>query len=101
MVILNQSKERFPETLSYITCPGDRVTTVVSTMGIFTKPAGKGELCLTACLPDPAMASLEDAIKQVRDNCGWPLKTAERVEEVSRPTPDELKLLRWLVPRRS
>jgi acyl CoA:acetate/3-ketoacid CoA transferase alpha subunit/acyl CoA:acetate/3-ketoacid CoA transferase beta subunit len=101
IVILNQSKERFPETLSYVTSPGDRVTTVISTMGIFTKPSGKGELCLAACLPDPAIASLEDAIKQVQDNCGWPLKLAERVEEVSSPTPDELKLLRWLVPRRS
>jgi acyl CoA:acetate/3-ketoacid CoA transferase alpha subunit/acyl CoA:acetate/3-ketoacid CoA transferase beta subunit len=101
IVILNQSKDRFPETMSYVTCPGDQVTTVVSTMGVFRKPAGKGELRLTACLPDPALASLEDEIKQVQDNCGWSLKLADRVEEVPNPTPDELKLLRWLVPRRS
>jgi acyl CoA:acetate/3-ketoacid CoA transferase alpha subunit/acyl CoA:acetate/3-ketoacid CoA transferase beta subunit len=101
IVILNQSKDRFPETMSYVTCPGDQVTTVVSTMGIFRKPAGKGELRLTACLPDPALASLEDEIKQVQDNCGWSLELAHRVEEVPNPTPDELKLLRWLVPRRS
>ncbi|HEY78699.1 MAG TPA: hypothetical protein G4O09_06265 [Dehalococcoidia bacterium] len=101
IVILNQSKDRFPETMSYVTCPGDRVTTVISTMGVFRKPAGKGELRLAACLPDPALASLEDEIKQVQDNCGWSLKLADRVEEVSHPTPDELKLLRWLVPQRS
>jgi acyl CoA:acetate/3-ketoacid CoA transferase alpha subunit/acyl CoA:acetate/3-ketoacid CoA transferase beta subunit len=101
IVILNQSKDRFPETMSYVTCPGDRVTTVVSTMGVFRKPAGKGELRLAACLPDPALASLEDEIKQVQDNCGWSLKLADRVEEVPKPTPDELKLLRWLVPQRS
>jgi acyl CoA:acetate/3-ketoacid CoA transferase alpha subunit/acyl CoA:acetate/3-ketoacid CoA transferase beta subunit len=100
IVILNQSKDRFPETLSFVTCPGDRVTTVVSTMGVFRKPAGKGELRLAACLPDPVLVSLEDEIKKVQENCGWSLKLADRVEEVSKPTPDELKLLRWLVPRR-
>jgi len=101
IVILNQSKDRFPKTLSYVTCPGDRVTTVVSTMGVFTKPTGKGELHLAACFPDPKLSNLEDRIKQVQDNCGWLLKLADRVEEVPKPTPDELKLLRWLVPLRS
>ncbi len=98
IVILNQSKDRFPETLPYITCPGNRVTTVVSTMGVFTKPIGKAELRLAACLPDPKIPSLEDRIKRVQDNCGWPLKLADRVEELAKPTTDELKLLRWLVP---
>ena len=101
IVIVNQAKDRFAETLSYVTCPGDRVTTVVSTMGIFTKPTGKGELRLAACFPDPELSSLEDMIKQVHDNCGWQLKLADRVEEVPRPTPDELKMLRWLVPSHS
>jgi len=98
LVILNQSKDRFPETLPYTTCPGDRVTTVVSTMGVFTKPIGKTELRLAACLPDPKLPGLEDRIKRVQDNCGWLLKLSDKVEEVAKPTPDELKLLRWLVP---
>jgi acyl CoA:acetate/3-ketoacid CoA transferase alpha subunit/acyl CoA:acetate/3-ketoacid CoA transferase beta subunit len=101
IVILNQSKDRFPETVPYITCPGDRVTKVISTMGVFTKPVGKAELRLAACLPDPKIPSLEHRIKRVRDNCGWPLKLGDKVKEVANPTPDELKLLRWLVPLRS
>jgi len=100
IVILNQSKDRFPETLPYVTCPGERVTTVVSTMGVFTKSTGKEELRLVACFPDPKLSSLEDRIKRVQDNCNWPLKLADKVEEVAKPTPDELKLLRWLVPQR-
>jgi acyl CoA:acetate/3-ketoacid CoA transferase alpha subunit/acyl CoA:acetate/3-ketoacid CoA transferase beta subunit len=100
IVILNQSKDRFPETLPYITCPGDRVTTVVSTMGVLTKPIGKAELSLVACLPDSKLPDLEDRIKRVQDNCGWLIKLADKVREVARPTPDELKLLRWLVPWR-
>ncbi len=101
IVILNQSKERFPESLPYITCSGDRVSTVVSNMGVFTKPNGQAELHLTACLPDSTIPSLEDRIKRVQENCGWPLKLADKVEELAKPTPDELKLLRWLAPRRS
>ena len=101
LVILNQSPGRFPETLPYITCPGDRVTTVVSTMGVFSKAIGKAELRLAACFPDSKLPSLEDRIKRVQDNCGWRLKLADKVEEVAKPTPDELKFLRWLVPLRS
>ena len=67
-------------------------------MGIFSKPQGKGELHLTACFPDPEISSLEDGIKKVQENCGWPLKLADKVEEVPVPTPEELKMLRWLVP---
>jgi len=101
IVIVNQSKDRFPETLPYITCPGDRVTRVISTMGIFAKPAGQDELHLTACLPDPELPALEDRIKRVREACGWPLKLADHVKEVPGPAPDELVLLRRLLPASS
>ena len=100
IVIINQSKERFADTLAYTTCPGDRVTTVISNMGVFTKPTGRGELRLSACLPDPKLPSLKDRIKRVQDNCGWPLKLADKVKEVAKPTPDELKLQRWLISQR-
>ena len=99
IVIISQSKERFPQTLAYLTCPGDRVTTVVSTMGVFRKPASRGELRLAACFPAPKLSKLEDEIRRVQDHCGWPLKLADRVREVAKPTPDELKLLRWLMSR--
>jgi len=101
LVIVNQSKDRFPEELSYITCPGDRVTTVVSTMGIFRKPSGKGELRLAACLPDNDTITIEERIQQVQDNCSWPLVTAEDVEVIPGPTSEELTLLRRLLPVRS
>ena len=101
IVILNQSKDRFPKTLPYVTCPGERVTTVVSTMGVLRKPVGKRELRLAAYFPAPRLSNLEDEIRQVQDNCGWLLKLDDRVGEVAKPTPDELKLLRWLVPLRS
>jgi hypothetical protein len=70
-------------------------------MGIFTKPAGQDELHLTACLPDPELPALEDRVKRVREACGWPLKLADDVKEVPGPVPDELALLRRLLPANS
>jgi glutaconate CoA-transferase subunit B len=72
------------------------VTTVVSTMGIFKKPNPRDELHLVACFPNPQNQSLEERVREIRNHCGWDLRTAPVVEEVPDPTPEELKLLRWL-----
>jgi acyl CoA:acetate/3-ketoacid CoA transferase alpha subunit/acyl CoA:acetate/3-ketoacid CoA transferase beta subunit len=96
IVCLNQSKDRFVDTLAYVTGLGKSVTTVVSTMGIFRKPDPQSELHLAACFPGPHGRSLEDKVKEIRNHCGWDLKTAPVVEEVSRPSPEELRLLRWI-----
>jgi acyl CoA:acetate/3-ketoacid CoA transferase alpha subunit/acyl CoA:acetate/3-ketoacid CoA transferase beta subunit len=98
MVVLEQSRQRFVQKLPFITCPGGRVTTVISTMGVFKKSIGRAELRLTACFPNPAGASLEEQIKQVQDNCGWRLGRGGKVREVPRPTRSELELLRSLLP---
>ncbi len=96
IVIINQSKDRFVETLPYVTCPGIRMTTVVSNMGIFKKAIGKEELKLAACFPNSKVIDLQERIKLVRDQCGWTLKTADKVEEISAPSPEELISLRRL-----
>ena len=96
ILCLKQSKDRFVDRLPYITGRGDSVTTVVSTMGIFRKPAHGGELQLVACFPDDTGRSLESRVEEVRANCGWDLKTAPIVEEISRPSLEELQLLRKL-----
>jgi acyl CoA:acetate/3-ketoacid CoA transferase alpha subunit/acyl CoA:acetate/3-ketoacid CoA transferase beta subunit len=96
ILCLNQKKDRFVNKLGYITGPGDAVTTVVSTMGIFKKPNPQDELNLAACFQNPQRQSLEERVREVRNHCGWDLKTAPVVEEVPGPTPEELKLLRWL-----
>ena len=97
ILILNQSRERFVETLPYVTAKGDQVSTVISTMGVFKKEPCKAELLLIACFPDPKGASLEKLIKEVEDNCGWPLKSADEVQQLPEPTKDELNLLRSLL----
>ncbi len=96
IVILNQSKKRFVDTLPYVTARGDRVSRVISTMGVFSKAPGKVELCLMACFPDQRGALLEERIREVENNCGWALKSAEEVYQLPEPTQDELHLLRSL-----
>lgn len=94
IVILNQSKDRFVETLPYVTVKGDRVKTIVSTMGVFKKSSGKEELVLTACFPRPRRGSLNQAIQEIENHCGWPLKRAQDVKQLPVPSRDELTILR-------
>jgi acyl CoA:acetate/3-ketoacid CoA transferase alpha subunit/acyl CoA:acetate/3-ketoacid CoA transferase beta subunit len=96
IVCLNQSKDRFVDTLPYVTGCGNAVTTVVSTMGVFRKPNPRDELQLAACFPDTQGRSLEEKVKEIRNHCGWDLKMASMIEEVSRPSTEELQLLRRL-----
>jgi len=96
IICLDQSKDRFVDKLAYVTGRGIAVTTVVSTMGVFKKPGPQDELHLVACFPNPHAHSLEERVKEIRNHCGWDLKTAPVVEEVPRPSPEELQLLRWI-----
>jgi acyl CoA:acetate/3-ketoacid CoA transferase alpha subunit/acyl CoA:acetate/3-ketoacid CoA transferase beta subunit len=96
IMCLDQSKDRFVDKLTYVTGRGYSVTAVVSTMGIFRKPTPQDELHLVACFPNPHAPSLEERVKEIRNHCGWDLKTAPVIEEAPRPSPEELRLLRWL-----
>ena len=96
IICLDQSKDRFVETLAYVTGRGDAVTTVVSTMGIFRKSNPQDELHLVACFPNPHARGPEEIVMEIRDHCGWEIKTAPVVAEVPRPSAEELQLLRWL-----
>jgi acyl CoA:acetate/3-ketoacid CoA transferase alpha subunit/acyl CoA:acetate/3-ketoacid CoA transferase beta subunit len=97
VLCLDQSKDRFVDKLAYVTGLGNSVTTVVSTMGIFRKTNPEDELHLVACFPNAHAHSLEERVKEIRSHCGWDLKTAPVVEEIPKPDPEELRLLRWIM----
>ena len=100
LVVVNQSKDRFPARLPYVTCPGKNVTAVVTDRGVFRKNAGTGELELAACLPDGDLPALVDRIRRIRENCGWEFRAHGVVEDLPLPEQEELDLLRSLVPPR-
>jgi acyl CoA:acetate/3-ketoacid CoA transferase beta subunit/acyl CoA:acetate/3-ketoacid CoA transferase alpha subunit len=96
ILILHQSRKRFVETLPYVTARGDKVSKVISTLGVFRKSPGQAELLLVACIPDPEGTSLEAKIKDIESRCIWRFKRAERIDFLAGPTNDELYMLRNL-----
>jgi acyl CoA:acetate/3-ketoacid CoA transferase alpha subunit/acyl CoA:acetate/3-ketoacid CoA transferase beta subunit len=96
IVAMDQSSGRFLETLPYVTSPGNRVSSVVSDLGVFRKAEGTQKLYLAACFPDPLLDH-EKKIARIRDRCGWPLEVPDTVEEMAPPRRKELRLLRQLM----
>ncbi|MHA1924354.1 MAG: CoA-transferase [Candidatus Thorarchaeota archaeon] len=99
VLIMLQSPRRFVERVPYITCPGAKVKTLVSSMGVFEKANGE-EFNLTKYFASPALSSKNKAIDSIKENCGWELIIAPDIQEVTPPTLEELRLLRVFDPNR-
>jgi acyl CoA:acetate/3-ketoacid CoA transferase beta subunit len=95
-----QTPKRFVEKVSYITSPGKRVTTLVSTLGIFEKLDNEQEFTLTGYFYHPSGLTKEEKVSYIKDNCGWELKVFPELQEIPQPTRDELLLLRIFDPYR-
>ena len=88
-----QSRERFLDRVPYVTAPGDRITAVVSTLGVYEKD--QGELVLTRVFGEDAAG----AARECRERCGWDLHVARDLAVVPPPSNDELRTLRVMDPR--
>ena len=100
MVIMRQSRGRFVDSVPYVSCPGTKVKRLVSTMGIFEKLGDDSEFTLTKYFADHKLATAEDMVRKVVENCGWPLKIAPDISVVQPPTLEELMIIRLLDPKR-
>lgn len=98
VAVVNQSTRRFVDKVSYVSCPGHRIQTLVSNMGVFEKQGGD-EFILTQYLPNSKLTSKQEAIRTVKENCSWDLKVSAQIREASPPTLEELKIVRLLDPR--
>ena len=86
-VMLRQSTRAFVERLDFLSSAGERVSTVVTDLGVL-EPR-HGELTLTRVHPGVQP-------QQARDATGWELRVADDVDETEPPTDDELTALRAL-----
>jgi acyl CoA:acetate/3-ketoacid CoA transferase beta subunit len=93
VVICAQSPDRFVERVPYVTGPGARVRTVVSTTGMYRKQ--DGELVLSAVFGDDATAAARECVAR----CGWDLQVARDLTTIAPPTRDELRMLRSMDPK--
>jgi glutaconate CoA-transferase subunit B len=96
MVISRQSPKRFVDRVDYITSPGIRVKTLVSDLGIFEKLGADEQFTLTGV--HASGADLEEKVQAVRANCGWDLKVAPAVREMTPPDVEELGMIRCFDP---
>jgi hypothetical protein len=94
-VIMAQSRRRFVGELPYVTCPGDKVKTVVSDKGIFEKVDGD-ELVLTGYFANNSETGQDDVVKEIREDCGWEAKVHSALRQIEPPRDDEIALLRLL-----
>ncbi len=99
LVTVTQDKLRTPERVSYVTAPGERVRTLVTTMGVFEKPSGGEEFLLTAYFPGVGKDGRE-AVERIRSQCGWEPRVADSLRAVEHPSRDELYDVRIFAPRR-
>ncbi len=89
---------RLVEKVPYITGVGDRVSTVVTTMGVLKKQ--DGEFVLAKVFPG-VKETTEKTVKYILRQTGWKLQVRDPVETTSPPTEEELNLIRLWDPNRS
>ena len=95
VVALNRAN-RLVDKVRYITCPGARVSTLVTDEGLYVKDGS--ELILKGYFPKPEGSSEKERIKEITSTCGWALRKSSEIEKLSPPTAAELKLLRSFDP---
>jgi acyl CoA:acetate/3-ketoacid CoA transferase alpha subunit/acyl CoA:acetate/3-ketoacid CoA transferase beta subunit len=97
LVVIPQAANRFVPEVSYITCPGNNTTVIVSDMGIFERIDGK--FVLTTFFPDPKIPNSNDIVTQIRENCSWELMASPQLRQEPAPSLEELVTLRAFDPQ--
>jgi glutaconate CoA-transferase, subunit B len=88
-VMLPQSPRAFVERLDFRTSSGERVSVVVTDLGVLEPRGDARELTLTCIHP---RVDVDD----VRSATGWPLRVADDLRETEPPSEHELAALRSL-----
>jgi acyl CoA:acetate/3-ketoacid CoA transferase alpha subunit/acyl CoA:acetate/3-ketoacid CoA transferase beta subunit len=97
LVVAQQSAKRLVPELPYITSIGERVSTLVTDLGIYQKRNGR--LVLTAYFASES-DELEMVLDNIRRNCGWELEIAEDLIRAPCPLAEDLFRIRLYDPRR-
>lgn len=99
LLVVTHTKDRLVEKVPYITGPGTRARTLVTTMGVFEKPEGAEPFTLTGYMAVPGKTK-EECVEAIAANCGWEVTVAGEPEAIEPPAVDELRLLRLFDPDR-
>jgi glutaconate CoA-transferase subunit B len=86
-VMLRQSKRSFVAELDFLSSAGDRVSTVVTDLGVLEPDPETRELTLTSLHPGAT-------VEQAREATGWALRVSADLHETPPPAEEELAALR-------
>jgi glutaconate CoA-transferase subunit B len=89
LVVLRQSPRAFVEQLDFRSSTGERVSAVITDLGILEPDPETRELVLTQLQPGTS-------VEAAREATGWPLRVADDVAVCEPPTDAELAALRSL-----
>jgi len=89
LVVMRQTPRAFVERVGFRTSLGERVSTVITDIGILQRDAARGELVLTALHPGAT-------VSQARDATRWDLTVPAGLGQTAPPTAEELAVLRQL-----
>jgi acyl CoA:acetate/3-ketoacid CoA transferase alpha subunit len=96
-VVMVHGKDRLLDKVPYVTVPGERVSTVITTKGVLRKIDNSNELVLTEYF-DPDKRLKQDIINDIKENTGWDLKVARDVKRMSISSEEKVNMLRLLDP---
>jgi acyl CoA:acetate/3-ketoacid CoA transferase beta subunit len=96
VVVTLARPERLPETVAYVTSPGQRVTSVVTDKGILRREEGQagGEGRLRVAAVPAGEGTVAERVATFVASCGFEPEVAGEVEELPEVRPDEVRALR-------
>ncbi len=97
VIVAMQRANRLVEKVQYITCPGTKVSTLVTNEGVYVKN-GK-VFALKGYFPSQGL-SAEERVAEISQTCGWELRELPDLEKLALPTRSELHLLRSFDPEK-
>lgn len=100
VVSVFHSPERTVERVSYITCPGNRVKTLVTNLGIFEKMGEEKVFTLKELLPSVRKLSIKERVEEIKQKTGWKVKVHPNIRFMESPKIEELHMLRLFDPHR-
>ena len=96
VVITLARPERLPETVAYVTSPGQRVASVVTDKGILRRDDG---VLRVAAVP-AGDGTVEERVRAFAACCGYEPQVARSVQDLEAVRPDEVRALRDFDRRR-
>jgi acyl CoA:acetate/3-ketoacid CoA transferase beta subunit len=90
VVITLARPERLPDTVGYVTSPGNRVVSVVTDKGVLRRE----DLSLRITAVPAGEGTVEERVRAFVGSCGYEPAVARYVEELPEVRPDEVRALR-------